>query len=356
MSALPGLAPVGPAGRVAAALGDQREGHLLERFDLAHDAVAAAVEPRAARAAAQGIGADAQREFALERLDGRVERVAHRDVNAAGPIGVGAGALAAAERLVVGEARVAEREVVHRALAEGAAERAEHQVGHPGGGLDVAGRHRRARAGIEHGAQRGAHLDRAVGAGRGRDVGVGEDAHGEQARRAGDGERAVEIAGVLGGAAGEVEGQPIAGQNRAQAQLEVALAAPRARPWRERPDPERGQAGAGAALGVVEHRVGGLAQPVRAEAQRELAQALGAGAVGGELGAQVGSALGRLAHAAPPARRSSTPAAGAARSPRPPPAGFGCRRASTQARARPRRHGARGSRRSPAAPRPGRPA
>ena len=38
-------AAVGSARRAAAALGDQREGHLGERFELAHDAVAAAVRP-----------------------------------------------------------------------------------------------------------------------------------------------------------------------------------------------------------------------------------------------------------------------------------------------------------------------
>ena len=37
-------AALGPGRCVAAALGDQREGHLLERFDLARHAVAAAVE------------------------------------------------------------------------------------------------------------------------------------------------------------------------------------------------------------------------------------------------------------------------------------------------------------------------
>src|SRR5271167_2525139 len=128
-AALPRLAAVGPSGRVAAALGDQREGHLRERFDLPHDAVAAAMEPAAAGAAAQGVLGDAQREFALERLDGRVQGVAHRDVHAARAVGVRAGALAAAEGLVVGEERVPEREVVHRALAERPPERLEHEVG-----------------------------------------------------------------------------------------------------------------------------------------------------------------------------------------------------------------------------------
>ena len=48
----PVLPAVGAARRVTAALGDQRELHRLERLELADDAVAAAVSPGAARAAA----------------------------------------------------------------------------------------------------------------------------------------------------------------------------------------------------------------------------------------------------------------------------------------------------------------
>src|SRR3954468_13361374 len=46
---------VGAAGAVAAALGDQREAHLSERFELAHDAVAAPKPACATRAAAQRV-------------------------------------------------------------------------------------------------------------------------------------------------------------------------------------------------------------------------------------------------------------------------------------------------------------
>src|SRR3712207_7579858 len=53
-----------------------------------------------------------------------------RSMHAARAVGALARALPAAERLVVGEAVVAEREVVHRALAQRAAERAQHEVGH----------------------------------------------------------------------------------------------------------------------------------------------------------------------------------------------------------------------------------
>src|SRR3989440_2004937 len=97
------------AGRaVAAALGDEREAHLLERFELAHDAIAAAVASGAARAAAHGVAHHAHGKFALQRLDRRVERVAHGHVHRAGAVGVRAAALASTEGLVVGEARAAE--------------------------------------------------------------------------------------------------------------------------------------------------------------------------------------------------------------------------------------------------------
>src|SRR5262249_45445373 len=100
----PGLAVAaagGAARTVAAALGDQRVAHVGERFELAHDAVAAAMRAAPARAAADRVLDGPQRELALERLDRRVQRVAHRDVDRARPVGVGTGALPAAERLVV---------------------------------------------------------------------------------------------------------------------------------------------------------------------------------------------------------------------------------------------------------------
>src|SRR5918994_7296692 len=103
------LAAVRARRGVAAALGQQGIAHVGESLDLAHDAVAAAVRPGAARLAPQRVLDDAQRELELERLDRRVERVRHRDVHAARAVGVRAGALAAAERLVVGEGVVAER-------------------------------------------------------------------------------------------------------------------------------------------------------------------------------------------------------------------------------------------------------
>ena len=99
--------------------------------------------PRAAGAEPQPVALDAQRVLQLERLDRRGERVRHRDVDARWPVRVGARALAAADRLVVREALVAERDVVHRPLPLGRArrppapKRGEDDVDDPARGLDV---------------------------------------------------------------------------------------------------------------------------------------------------------------------------------------------------------------------------
>ena len=80
---------------------------------------------------------------------------------------------------------------------------------------------------------------------------------------------------------------------RARAELEVALARLEHVGRLARAVGQRGEAGAHAALGVVDrlrHR------RLQVAASVQLAQALDPAAVGGELRAQVGAALGRLAH------------------------------------------------------------
>src|SRR5262245_10360456 len=69
------LAALGAGRGVAAALRDQREAHLVERLELAGDAVAAAVAAGAPRAVAARVRNRPQRELELERLDRGVERV-----------------------------------------------------------------------------------------------------------------------------------------------------------------------------------------------------------------------------------------------------------------------------------------
>src|SRR6187551_236221 len=61
------------AGCVAPALGDDRDPAVLEHAQLAHDAVAALVLPRAARPPAQRVALDPKGIGELERLHWRVE-------------------------------------------------------------------------------------------------------------------------------------------------------------------------------------------------------------------------------------------------------------------------------------------
>src|SRR5262249_49520487 len=152
-----GLA-VGPAiaapWGVTAALADQAEAGRRQRLDLSHQPVAATSSAAAAAVAAQRELADTQGELGLQRLDRRVEGVRHRHVDGARSLGVGAGALAAAEGLVIGEPLAGEREVVHRALAlsrrcRRLAERRDDEIGHAARRLDVAGGYGGGRLGVE---------------------------------------------------------------------------------------------------------------------------------------------------------------------------------------------------------------
>src|SRR5207248_3124637 len=146
----------------------------------------------------------------LERLGRRRERVRHRDVYRRRAVAVGAGALAAADRLVVGEAVVAEGDVVHRPLAlrwdvDRIAEGEEDDIRDPARGLDVARGDRGGRAGVDEGAFGSPDGHRREGtAGSGR-IRIGQAADDEVAGGARYRERAVEVSLVLGRGAGEVE-------------------------------------------------------------------------------------------------------------------------------------------------------
>ena len=143
-------------------------------------------------------------------------------------------------------------------------------------------------------------LDRPVGAGAGRRLGVGEDADREECRRFGHRERAVEVAVVLRVGAAEVEPQRLARDRRRDPQDDVAaglagvvlehVLGPVGAVG------EGGEGGAGAALGVGEDLRHSLAQQGGSMALRELGEAALADPVGGLLGAEVGEALVRRPH------------------------------------------------------------
>src|SRR5215211_2728758 len=143
-------ATVGACRTARAPFADDRRTTVLEYLDLPDDAVAAAVLPLAAGVEPKLVPPDPQWVGELERLHRSRARVRHRHVDPRRPLPIRAGALASAERLVVREALVPEREVVHRPLALGGdrnclGERSEEDIDDPARGFDVAARDRRAR-------------------------------------------------------------------------------------------------------------------------------------------------------------------------------------------------------------------
>src|SRR5262249_50486257 len=100
--------------RPSATLREDREPAWLEHPELADDTVSAAKAAGTPGAKTQEVPLDTHRISELQRLDRRVEGIRHRHVDSRRAYSVSTGALAAADRLVVGEASVAERDVVHR--------------------------------------------------------------------------------------------------------------------------------------------------------------------------------------------------------------------------------------------------
>ncbi len=157
------------------------------------------------------------------------------------------------------------------------------------------------------------------------------------------------LPGCWGALSGEVEDQPLARDRRAQAQLQIALGRLEHVLCLELAVGQRRQAGARAALGVVEHRAKASRRPLaptaRASSRRRSAPM------------RLAASCARRSASRSPGWRiradSSLSAAssrrGRARSRRPLPPACGCPRASTRGCARRRRRGARGSRRTRAA-------
>src|SRR6266511_3662293 len=287
---------------VRATLADDREPAILEHAQLADDAVAAPMSSSPARAEPEAVTLDSERVLQLERLHRRREGVRHRHMHAAGAVRTRTGALPAADRLVVREAVVAEREVVHRPLAlcgdvDCLTEGAHHDVYDPRGRLDVARGDGGRRPCIDEaalGRRNGHGRKRAAG---GREVRVDEDADDVEAGRPGDGEGAVHVPVVLRRGAAEVDFDRVACDRHGRAQLELAadrlqhisrfVAAVR----------KCGDACPRPALRVRVQRVHRCDDLVAPAPRAELGDASFSQAVRGQLRAQVAAALVRVAHA-----------------------------------------------------------
>src|SRR5262249_31690008 len=109
-----------PAGhavrRLDAMAGENCRGHRLAKAHAADDAVAAALSPCTTGAATNGEAFEQYRETPFQHFRIGQARIRHVGVNRVGPIEIGPGAGAAADRLVILVALIAEGEIVHRAL------------------------------------------------------------------------------------------------------------------------------------------------------------------------------------------------------------------------------------------------
>jgi hypothetical protein len=225
-----GPAALEPLRRVAPAVSEQRERRRLEHPDRADEAVAAAVAALAAGAVEQLVALDPQRRVELERLDRRVQRVRHSDVDTRRPVAAAGGALAAAERLVVRPARRPDHEVVHRPLSLRGdigrlREREQHGVGNALARLDIAGDDGAGMPRVHEASLRRPDLDRTKEAVVDRNVGAERDLDGEGAGGARDGEGRVHVPGRGRRSAVEVDLDPVVrdGHGNADRQVHVRL-------------------------------------------------------------------------------------------------------------------------------------
>src|SRR4249919_1856945 len=296
-----GGASVPAVGCVAAPLGDQGEAHRFPCLQLADDSITAAVAAASAAPSPHRELPDHHGEVSLERLDGRVEGVRHRHVLGARTVCVPAGALAAADRLVVGPVIAGERQVVHRPLPLGPdrrelGQRGKDQVGDAARGLDVAADDGCGRMRVEQRSLGGSDGHRAPGAGRRRRVRVADDADGVEAGRLGHRERAVEVAGDLIRAAREVEIQRVPPNGGADTQRNVAIAALEDVLCRALAVGHLRERGPRAPLRVVEDLAGRGPEQLPAMPLGELPQPAVAGQVRCPLRPQVGQPLLRVPH------------------------------------------------------------
>src|SRR5450830_120414 len=140
---------------VLASVRQNAGGHGLQKFHAPHAAIAARPAPGAARALADLVTLKAHGKAELQHFGVGQARIGHVGLHHAGAVKTFTGAGAARDGFVILIARIAEGEVVHRALAgrhhpQGAIQR----VGDTARRFHVARHHRRWRIRVEHGARR----------------------------------------------------------------------------------------------------------------------------------------------------------------------------------------------------------
>ncbi len=192
--------------REAPAARQDRRGHRLEKSDAPDRPVAAAPAAPAARAAADLEALEQHREAPFEHFGIGEPGIGHVGLHHVRAVKARAGARAARYGLVVLEAGVAEREIIHRALGRRHhAERAVQRVGHALRGLDVARDDRRRVSRAQHAALRNEDLERLQAAGVEGNVLVDEGPEDVEHRGHRHRGRRIEIVRQLRRGAGEVD-------------------------------------------------------------------------------------------------------------------------------------------------------
>jgi hypothetical protein len=209
-----GVAAAGQAERVfRPPRGEEGDLHGFQEGEPALAAIAAAPASRAAGAMADAVMIDADRVATFQHFWVGHARIGHVGVDRAlagkaVALGVHARPGAAADRLVILVAVIAEGEIVHRALGGGHAARCPEQgIDDQLAGLHIARHDSGRRARIEQAAIRDDQLDRLQTALVQRNGVAHQAAEDVEHRRAGDRGGGVEIAVALGRGAGEIHGR-----------------------------------------------------------------------------------------------------------------------------------------------------
>ena len=285
--------------RMHPAIGQDARRHCLQETHPPHATVATCPAPGATRALADGIAVQAHRKAELQHLRVGQARVGHVRLHDAGAIEAArqrarrvehpARPAAARDGLVILVARVAEGEVVHGRLAAGHhAQRAEQRVGDAGRRFHVTRDHRGGRVRVQHGARRDDDLQGLQATGVERNVVVHQRAEHIEHRRHADRRGRVEVVGLLGAGAGEVDGGAAAGRIDTDRDLDLRAVVQR---QREGAILQARDDAAHRLLGVVLHMAHVGLHHVQAELVHHLAQFLHAFLVGGDLRPEIGHVL-----------------------------------------------------------------
>ena len=298
-----GLAAIHAKRATVAAIGEDAGRHWRKKADAAHPAVAPRPAAATARVGTNGKAVQPHRKTELQNLRVGQPGIGHVGLHHAcaakaayqGPriVEHAARTTAARNGFVILVAGVAEREVVHGALAgRHHAQRSQQGIGDAGGGFHIARHHRGRWKRVEHGAGRDDHIQRLQAPGVQRDVILNQRAKHIQHRRHAHRRGRIEVVALLRAGAGEVDGGAAAGRIHLHGHADLRAVV---QGQRECAVLEARDGAAHRFLRVVLHMAHVGLHHGQAELLHHLAKLLHALFVGGNLRFQVGQVLLRVA-------------------------------------------------------------